>query len=308
MNVLVTGATGFVGQEVLRQLQAAGHSSCIVARHPRSGRALLDANPPGAEVRRGDVLDRPSLEAAFAGAGVDAVIHLVGIISEAGRSTFENIHTRGTDNVVAAAKKAGIRRFVHMSALGSRPAARSRYHQTKWAAEEIVRRSGLDWTIFRPSIIYGPGDGFVNLFARMSRWSPVLPVMGSGRSKFQPVAVRDVAACFVKALSEPRAVGGAYELCGTEVLTLDQILDLILEVTGRRRWKAHLPWWLARCQAAFLEFACGQLLRRPPPLNRDQLTMLQEDNVGEPRPAIALFGISPAPLKEGMAGWLKRGT
>ena len=100
---------------------------------------------------------------------MEAVVHLVGIISEVGQNTFENVHPRGTENIVAAARAADVTRFIHMSALGTRPNAASRYHQSKWAAEEIVRRSGLAWTIFRPSIIYGPGDGFVNLFARMSR-------------------------------------------------------------------------------------------------------------------------------------------
>ena len=114
---------------------------------------------------------------------MDAVIHLVGIISEVGRSTFEDIHISGTRNIVMTAQKAGIKRFVHMSALGARPNSVSRYHQSKWTAEEIVRGSGLDYTLFRPSIIYGPGDHFVNLFARMARFSPVLPVMGQGCSK-----------------------------------------------------------------------------------------------------------------------------
>ena len=303
MNVFVTGATGFVGQEILRQLRAAGHSLRVLARDPRSPRALEAVNRYRAQVHGGNVLNAASLAGGLR--GMDAVIHLVGIISEVGESTFENVHTRGTENVVQAAREAGVKRFVHMSALGTRPNAASRYHRSKWAAEERVRRSGLAHTIFRPSIIYGPDDGFVNLFARMSRYSPVLPVMGSGQSKFQPVPVEDVAVCFVKALSEPRSIDGRYDVCGTEVLTLEQILDLILEVTGRKRWKLPLPWWLARCQATFLEFAVGRLLRKPPPLNRDQLIMLREDNVGDPAGAQALFGIRPGPMREGIAGWLK---
>jgi len=304
VKVLVTGATGFVGREILRQLRAAGHSIRNLARDPQSQRALEAATRHGAEVFPGDVLDVSSLPGGLA--GVDAVIHLVGIISEAGRSTFENIHTRGTENVVAATRAAGVKRLAHMSALGTRPNAASRYHQTKWAAEEIIRRSGLAWTIFRPSIIHGANDGFVNLFARTSRLSPWLPVMGSGESKFQPVPVEVVAACFVKSLSEPRAIGQTYDLCGTEVLTLEQILDLILIVTGRRRWKLHLPWWLVRAQAAFLEGVFPRLLGKPPPLNRDQLIMLREDNVGDPEPAMELFGLRPGPFREGIGRYLGR--
>jgi len=304
VKVFVTGATGFVGQVVLRELHAAGHSIRMLARHTSSRRVEEVAGEFGAAVHRGNVLDALSLDAGLK--GTDAVIHLVGIISEAGADTFENVHTLGTENVVAAAQRVGVARFVHMSALGTRPNAAARYHQSKWAAEQIVRRSGLAWTIFRPSIIFGPQDAFVNLFAKMSRLSPVLPLMGSGRSRFQPVSVADVANCFVKALVEPRSIGGTYDVCGAKILTLEQILDLILDVTGRKRAKLPVPWWLARCQAAFLEFCFARLLGRPPPLNRDQLIMLQEDNLGNPKPAMELFGLKLVPFREGIERYLKR--
>ena len=304
MKVFVTGATGFVGQEVLHRLHDAGHSARILARDAKSRRVREAATRWHTEVHQGNILDAASMEGGLN--GVEAVVHLVGIISEVGENKFENVHTRGTENIVAAARAADVTRFIHMSALGTRPNAASRYHQSKWAAEEIVRRGGLAWTIFRPSIIYGPGDGFVNLFARMSRFSPVLPVIGSGRSKFQPVPVQDVATCFVRALSEPHSIGQIYGLCGTEVFTLEQILDLILEVTARRRIKLHLPLWLARCQAAFLELVFPRLLGQAPPFNRDQLIMLQEDNVGDPRPAMELFGLKPTSFREEIARYLAK--
>lgn len=304
MKVFVTGATGFVGQELLHRLHDAGHSARILARDAKPRRVREAATRWHTEVHQGNVLDAASMEGGLN--GVEAVVHLVGIISEVGQNTFENVHPRGTENIVAAARAADVTRFIHMSALGTRPNAASRYHQSKWAAEEIVRRSGLAWTIFRPSIIYGPGDGFVNLFARMSRFSPVLPVIGSGQSKFQPVPVQDVATCFVRALSEPHSIGQIYDLCGTEVFTLEQILDLIQEVTARRRIKLHLPLWLARCQAAFLELAFPRLLGQAPPLNRDQLIMLQEDNVGDPRPAMELFGLKPTSFREEIARYLAK--
>jgi NADH dehydrogenase len=304
MRVLVSGATGFVGREILGRLHAAGYSIRIIARTPESPPARAAAERFQAEILPGDLLDASSL--AGAALHCDAVIHLAGIISEAGRQTFENIHLHATENVLAAARRAGTRRFIHMSALGTRPDAVSRYHQTKWAAEEAVRASGLDWTIFRPSLVFGPGDQFVNLFARMSRFSPVLPVMGSATVILQPVSVDDVASAFVQSIGEPAARGRVFDLCGPERFTFPEILREILRVCGRRRWIVRMPRPVARFQAAMLEAVYPTLLGKAPPLNRDQLLMLLEDNVGNPAPAWDLFGIRPLPFGEGIARYLER--
>ncbi|HVY70495.1 MAG TPA: complex I NDUFA9 subunit family protein [Verrucomicrobiae bacterium] len=303
MNVLITGASGFVGGEVLRELHREGHAIRALVRSPESAGARKPREMFNTELRAGDVLTPASLVTAFSGA--DAVIHLVGIISEIGARTYENIHTRGTENVVRAAKAAGVSRYVHMSALGTRPKAASRYHQSKWAAEEIVRASGLAWTIFRPSIIYGPGDQFVNLFARMSRFSPVLPVMGDGLGKMQPIAVSAVAQAFVRSLSTPAAIGQTFDLCGLEPVTFREILDAILRVAGRRRLKLRIPLPLARVQAAMLEMLFPLLLRQAPPLNRDQLLMLQEDNLGAPWRAQRLFDLELVPFEQGIGSYLR---
>ena len=306
MDVFITGGTGFAGRNILRGLHTAGHRIHLLARNVHLPRTQEIAAQYEADVRGGNVLDAASLENVCA--GVDAVIHLVGIIREVGNQTFENVHTRGTRNIVAATQQAGVKRFLHMSALGSRPNAVSRYHQSKWAAEEIVRQSGLDWTIFRPSIIYGPGDGFVNLFAKIIRRSPVVPIMGSGQSRFQPVPVEAVATAFVKALAEPRALGQIYDLCGQETLTLNEIVAQILAVMKRKRLTLHLPLAVARWQAAFLEFVFPRLLHKAPPLNRDQLSMLQEDNAGDAQPAKDLFGLKPASFREGIGKYVRRET
>jgi uncharacterized protein YbjT (DUF2867 family) len=306
MKVLVTGGTGFVGREVVRRLHEAGHSIRLLARSRNSPRVQETLSRYRAGAYPGDVLDAASLEGAVN--GMEAVIHLVGIISEVGESTFGNVHTRGTGNIVRAAQQAGVRRFVHMSALGARFNAASRYHQTKWAAEELVRHSGLDFTIFRPSLIYGPQDQFINLFARMARLSPVVPLMGSPRARFQPVGVEDVAAAFAKSLGEPKSIGRTYDLCGPEALTLSEIVGQIMDVAQRRRLKLQVPPILARCQAILLEFVFRRVLRKASPLNRDQLIMLQEDNVGNPQPANELFGLKPTFLRDGIARYLKRET
>ena len=306
MIVLVTGGTGFVGQELARELHGAGHNLRLLVRQRNSPAAQETAARFAAELRDGNVLDAASLPGALQGA--DAVIHLVGIISEAGEQTFENVHARATENMIASARRAGVKRFLHMSALGTRPNAASRYHQTKWAAEQAISQSGLDWTIFRPSVIYGPHDAFVNLFARLARFSPVLPVLGDGRALLQPVAVEDVARCFARALIEPGSIRETFDVCGPDKLTLPEILRAILAATGRKRWIARVPTPQARALAAFLEFFFPLLLRKAPPLNRDQLVMLQENNVGEPGWAVELFGLRQNSFAEGIARYLKRET
>jgi NADH dehydrogenase len=286
----------------VRELPRAGHETHILTRDGYADRIEAAERELSAQIHFGNVLSPDSLQRACR--GMDAVVHLVGIISEIGENTFENIHTLGSQNVVAAARQAGVKRFIHMSALGTRPNAAARYHRSKWAAEECVRSSGLVWTIFRPSIIYGPGDQFVNRFARMARCSPVLPVIGDGEAKLQPIPVADVAACFVKAISEPRSIGQTYDLCGGDVLTFESVLDAIMEVSGRKRLKLHIPGGLARFQAAMLEFIFCRLLGKVSPLNRDQLLMLSEDNLGNPQPANDLFDLRPIRFREGIASYL----
>ena len=303
MKVLVTGGTGFVGEEVVKCLVAGGHQPRILARRPERGEALGFGKDSGVQLQQGDITNTESLKRALE--GVDAVIHLVGIISEVGNTTFENVHLSGTRNAVEAARGCGIKRFVHMSALGTRNDAVSRYHKSKWAAEEIVRSSGLDWTIFRPSLIYGARDHFVNLFATIIRWSPIVPVIGRRDARFQPVSIENVANAFVRALDTPRSVGKTLDLCGPERFTLAQMIDEIMRTMGKSRVKVRVPAWIARMQAVVLEFLFPRLMRKAPPLNRDQLIMLEEDNVGDERVARELFALRKTSFREGIS-YLKR--
>ena len=195
MIVAVTGGTGFVGRAVVSELLQAGHQVRILSRKAPERLTEGVTHVPGSVVT-GIGLDN-LLE------GVDAVIHLVGIIKEAEENTFRATHYGGTVNILAAASRAGIKRYIHMSAMGTREKAVSKYHQTKFAAEEAVRASGLDWTIFRPSTIFGPGDKFINMLVDILRKTPFMPVLGGGKSQMQPVSVRDVAMAFRMELFRP---------------------------------------------------------------------------------------------------------
>jgi uncharacterized protein YbjT (DUF2867 family) len=295
-RVFVTGGTGFVGRAVIHALRAEG---CAVRCLVRRG-SERDLHGLGAIERiEGDVMSRQSLDHAMD--GCDAVIHLVGIIREhpAIGVTFERVHTRGTINVLEAAAAVGARRYVHMSALGTRSGARSRYHQTKWAAEEAVRASPVPWTIFRPSIIYGRGDGFVSVLARVLQRLPVVPVIGAGRQRLQPVPVAHVAQGFVRALSIDASVKHTYDVGGPEPVTMVDLIDRVAAAMGRRRpIKAHVPLGLVRTVTRALYRFSDY------PLTPDQLLMLEEENTCEPGPFYETFGLAPVPLDTGLAAML----
>jgi NADH dehydrogenase len=223
----------------------------------------------------------------------------VGIIQELGRATFERVHVEGTRNLLEAAKKAGLRQFFYQSALGVRAGARSMYHKTKWEAEELVRASGLPYTILRPSLIYGPGDQFTIRLSDMIRLSPVLPVIGSGKSKVQPVFINDVAACIRKAVTSDCHLNEIYELGGPEQLTYEEVTREIAQALGVKRPAVHVPLFVMQAAARTL----GAVLPKPP-VTTDQLIMLQEDNVCSLRDIRDVFGIEPMKFREGLGTFL----
>jgi uncharacterized protein YbjT (DUF2867 family) len=286
MTVLVTGATGFIGRHVVRQLASDGHSIRALVRDASSP-AASDLVESGASLVRGRFDDPAAMGDAVR--CVDAIVHLIGIISETRTNTFAKAHVESTRHLLAAAKAAGVARWLQMSALGTRPDAIARYHRSKWAAEELVRASGLDWTIFRPSMVLGLGSGFETTFRQIARWSPVIPVMGSGTSLLQPIRVEEVAKAFSSALAVPSTIGCTLDLCGSTRMTMNELLRTVLGST--RRAYLHVPMGLARIQAGLMEALLRGIFGQASPLTRDQLTMLAEDNVGNPEPARRLLDL-----------------
>lgn len=274
MKILVTGGTGFVGKGILSRLVQDGHELvCVVRPGSEQKLAGFPTEKGSLSLVPGDLFDPASLERAAA--GCDAVIHLVGIIREK-RSAgirFERIHVSGTRHVVEAAKKAGVSRFIQMSALGARPNAVSPYHQSKYAAEQIVQESGIPYTIFQPSVIFGPGDEFVNMLAELVRL-PLTPVIGSGQYRLQPVARETVAEAFAQALVSEAAVNQTFEVGGPEQLTYLQILDSIGQALGKQRVrKLHFPLALMKPVINVMEHFPFF------PITNAQLTMLLEENI-----------------------------
>jgi len=294
MRVLVTGATGFVGNEVVAALLARGHQVRALVR-PGSERKIKAA---AVELAWGDVLDKAAV--AQAGQGCDALIHLVGIIREFPRRgiTFERLHVQATMNAVDAARDAGVRRYLQMSALGARPVPADPYHTTNFRADEYVRASGLTYTIFRPSVIYGPQDQSINLFARQLRACPIFPVMGGGFYQMQPVPVTTVAHAFALALELPQTENCTYEVGGPEPLTFNEIIDTLAEVLGRKVYKVHLPVWPVRLTAwLFGRFAWF-------PLTYGQIRMLLEGNTCDPTAFYQDFGLEPVSFRGGLDRYL----
>ncbi len=292
--ILVTGGTGFVGRHLIKRLRRDSVPVRAMVRDPKKARTLTDL---GAEVVAGDVSDRASLEAASA--GIERVIHLVGVIQEAPGVTFRGLHVEGTRNLLDASKKAGVRHFLFQSALGTRQDAASRYHKTKWEAEELVRKSGVPFTILRPSLIYGPGDLFTIRLAEMMRLSPVLPVIGSGKSKIQPIFIDDVVTCIEKIVTSDAFLNKTYEIGGPEQLTYEEVTKAIAGAMGLRRPTLHMPMFFMKSAAKLMETVLPK-----PPVTTDQLVMLQEDNVCSMKDIREAFGVEPARFKEGLDRFL----
>jgi uncharacterized protein YbjT (DUF2867 family) len=249
-NVAVLGGSGFVGRHVCQALAAKGYRARVATRDRERAKEQLILLPT-VDVTVADVHDPSQL--AWLLQGAEAVINLVGVLHDGrGHAGFQDAHVELTRKVVAACKAGGVPRLLHMSAVGADAAGPSRYLRTKGEAEAVVRASGLAWTIFRPSVIFGRGDGFLSLFARLLRIAPVIP-LASPDARFQPVYVEDVAAAFESSLGHPDSAGRSYDLCGPRVYRLRELVEYVGEVTGRRRPVIGLNDNLSYLQALAME-------------------------------------------------------
>lgn len=280
-NVCIIGGGGFVGRHIAHLLAAQGINLRIPTRRRERARELLVL--PTAEVVEADVHDAAELNRLLA--GMDAVINLVGIL----HGDFSAAHVELPRKIVAACKRNGVVRLLHMSALNAGPDAPSVYLRSKGAGEKIIMESGLITTIFRPSVIFGPGDSFLNLFAELARL-PLLP-LASPNAKFQPVFVENVAHAFAASLAQPAAFGQRYELCGPKTYTLRQLVAYVAQISGHDPAIIGLNDCLSYLQALTLELLPGKLM------TRDNYYSMKLDSVcGCDFPAV--FGIRPTALEQ----------
>ncbi|MFN8590772.1 MAG: complex I NDUFA9 subunit family protein [Thermomicrobiales bacterium] len=289
-RIFITGANGFVGRNLITALGDRPMRALV-----RDKRAAGKIAGPNVEVVEGDVTDSRSLQGTMD--GCEAVVHLVAIISEEGKETFDAVIRQGTVNVVAEAQRAGVSRFVQMSALGTRNDPRYGYFEAKWQAEQAVQRAGIPWTIFRPSVIFGSGDEFITTLASLVNAAPIIPVVGGGDSKFQPVAIRDVTAAFVHALDDPSTSYQIFDLGGGKIYTYEEMLDVIAHKLGKQKPKAHVPIGMMKLVVG-LSNPLPKSLR--PPVTSEQLKMLAIDNATDHSATADLIGRPALRLEDGI--------
>lgn len=286
-TVTVFGGSGFIGRYVVRELARKGWRVIVAVRNPDKANFLRPMGVVGQIVPVFcNIRDDESVKAALHGA--DYAINLVGILYESGRQKFDTVQYQGAERVARLAKAGGVERLVHISAIGASKTSRSSYAQTKASAEEAVFDAFPEATVLRPSIVFGPEDGFFNMFANLSRFMPALPLMGGGKTRFQPVHVGDVADAVMAVLSRPEAKGAIYELGGPRIYTFKELMRLVLSETGRRRALIPVPWPIAKAQAAVMS------VLPKPLLTLDQLAQLKVDNVvADEARTLGDLGITP---------------
>jgi len=298
-TVSVFGGTGFLGQRLVRRLTSEGTAVRVVVRHPDQARSALRA----AGMERltffcADVRDRGALAGAVGGS--DAVVNAVSTYVEAGGVTFESVHEHGAEMLAREAAAAGVARFVLVSGIGADPESGSAYVRSRGRGERVVQEAFPGATIVRPSAMFGPGDALFGTLAHLARLLPVIPLIGGGQTRLQPVYVEDVAEAIAHMLADIGTAGRTYELAGPDVYTMRELTEIVLRITGRRRLLAPVPFTVAEIQARLFE------LLPNPPLTTSQVELLKADNVASASlPGLRELSIKPKTVEEIIPSYLR---
>ena len=296
----VLGGSGFIGRYVVKRLAARGEVVAVGCRNAEAAKFLKPLGDVGQIVPLNVGIGEEALLPAFL-AGNDSLVNSVGILQESGAQTFELVHHTGPARLARFAREAGVERFVHISAIGADLRSFSAYARTKAAGEQAVRDAFPTVTILRPSVVFGPEDQFFNRFASMATISPVLPLIGGGETRFQPVYVGDVADAVVKCLEDPATAGRVYELGGPKIYSFREVLELVQGEIRRKRRFVDLPFGLAAFQAKLMSILPN------PPLTPDQVELLKSDNiVSSGALTLASLGITPTPAEVVLPTYLDR--
>lgn len=295
--ITIFGGSGFVGRRLAGRFVDTGAWVRIAARHPDSVALPAAKGSGGAEAVCAGIANDDDVRAAVTGS--DVVINLVGILHESGGQSFAAVHVDGARRVAQAAQAAGVRRLVHMSALGASVDSPSKYARSKAEGERAVREVFPGASVLRPSIVFGPEDSFFNRFAAMARFSPALPLIGGGTTRFQPIYVDDLTAAILRICESDAAKGQTYELGGAGGYSFKELMELMLRVKKTTRILVPVPFFLAEVQGTVLQ------MLPTPPLTRDQVELLKTDNVVDgAHPGLSNLGITPTPVEEVLATYL----
>ena len=296
----VLGGSGFIGRYIVQRLAARGDVIPVGCRRAEDAKFLKPLGDVGQIATLNLTIGDEQIMPAFL-AGNDALVNCVGILRESGSQTFDRVHHTGPARLARLAREAGIERFVHISAIGADSRSSSAYARTKAAGEAAVRDAFPTVTILRPSVVFGAEDQFFNQFAAMATISPVLPLIGGGHTRFQPVYVGDVAEAVVKCLDDPTTAGRTYELGGPKVYTFRELIELMLGEIRRKRLLVDLPFGLAAIQARLMSILPN------PPLTPDQVELLKRDNVvSSGALTLAALGITPTAVEGVLPSYLDR--
>jgi uncharacterized protein YbjT (DUF2867 family) len=302
--ITLIGGSGFIGRHLVRRLAAQGYRIRVGVRRPEKAKFLQPLGDVGQIVPvQVNLRDDTSVLAAINGAS--AVVNLVGVLRNSGHQTFNALHGEGPGRVGRLAAMGGVERLIHISAIGANAESASHYAQSKAAGEAGLKDEYPAATIIRPSLVFGPDDQLFNRFGAMAAISPILPLFGNsfadaGATKFQPVFVGDVAAAIAQCLNDEATGGKTYEIGGPRVYSFRQLMELVLEYTGRRRLLLPVPFSIASLAATFLEMVPQA------PVTRDQLKLLRIDNVCGAVPGLPELGVSPTPLEAVLPEFLAR--
>ena len=305
MKIFITGGTGFVGSVVTEKIKSSGASVTLLERNKKKISHLKEL---GFEVFEGTLEEKDAVNGFLSANKFDAVINLIGIIRSIPGFSFQKVHVDYVSTLLDLAKENGIERFIHMSALGAAEDSDSEYFSTKYEGESLVRDSGLKWTVFRPSLIFGNHAGFFDDLIGLVKTKAFVPIIGTGETKFAPIDVFSVAKGYNNSLYNEKTINKVFQLCGPDTYTFEEMIDLIMEISPPKKLKIHAPSFIAEKSLNFIEKLSSSLSKNAP-ITSDQIRMLKYDNIceGDIVGQDELLGLKRTHLKDWLNEYLTAG-